>query len=154
MVNAQLPRTELSLDDEVSWDVIQLAASVALMGVASEKHEEAAQIADGLHAAFGQYVQVTLVAASVKASSGHLAEALSLLEDLAKHRPDIDATLSACAMLRKELGITGWRAMAKRVVQQGTDADAVRIAQELLAGDRGASERQVAVTGAANLRFA
>jgi hypothetical protein len=154
MSNAEPTTMAVNLESDVPWDTIQLAASSALLAVSNAKPEEAALIAGNLHGAFGNYVQIGLVAASVSATSGRLAEALGVLEDLVKSRPDIDATLCACAVLRKELGVSGWRPLAQRVLQQASDPDAVRIARELLHGGQNVTERKATAVGTAALRFA
>ena len=90
-------------------------------------------------------------------ATGRNDEALEVMERVMSSNPRDDTLLSMCASLKKDLGVPGWRSLAQRVVDRGEDADAVRLAEELLAGPTAdLNKRAVPSTDAAmaNLRFA
>jgi Bacterial type III secretion protein (HrpB1_HrpK) len=148
-------RTELATetDGDVPLDVLRLLTGCALAAVCRQMPQEAQQIVDGLQPRFAAYTAVAMASATVATATGRLHDALRMLDRLAAADPQNDAIGCACAMLKRELGMAGWRTLAQRVVDNDTDAQAVSLAEEML-GSTAPSARPPQAIGPAGLRFA
>jgi Bacterial type III secretion protein (HrpB1_HrpK) len=148
-------RTELAteIDGDISLDVLRLLTGCALAAVCRQMPQEAQQIVDGLQPRFAAYTAVAMASATVATATGRLNDALRMMDRLATADPHNDAIACACAMLKRELGMPGWRALAQRVVDSDTDAQAVSLAEDML-GTTPPSARPPQVLGPEGLRFA
>lgn len=147
-------------EEDVPLDVLRLMTRAALTAVSYRMHAPAQMIVDGLTVNFGQYLAVAMACATVAAATDRQAEALATLEKLANANPEMDVIVCSCAMLKKELGVPGWRAMAQRVIKHDKDPLAVSMARDMLEtpapkSEPAHEERSPApvVSAAAALRF-
>jgi predicted Zn-dependent protease len=122
-----------AFEKDIPLDVLRVMTQSALAAVCQNMPDQAQRIIDGLTPHFLPYTAVAMARATVAMATGRHAEALQMLERLTKTNPQIDAVICACAMLKKEMGVPGWRALAQRVIDRGADADAIGIAEEMLA---------------------
>jgi hypothetical protein len=142
------------LEHDVPLDTLRLLTRTALTAVATQQLDEATLIADGLQPCFGHYLAVAMASATVATATNRPAEALSKLETLVKLRPDMDGVVCACALLKKEMGLSGWRSLAQRVIDSDGDEDATRLAREMLGTNVKESVPPPAIDASAVLRFA
>jgi thioredoxin-like negative regulator of GroEL len=118
---------------EVTLDVARLMTQAALLAVSAQRNEDAERIVDGLVPVFGEYAAVAMARATVGVALGRNREALALLESLAGEHPQFMAIRCAYAMLKKELGLSGWQSIAQAIVRDDSDPQAVQLAEQLLA---------------------
>jgi hypothetical protein len=146
-----------AFEKDIPLEVLHLLAGSTFMACGKGMLDHAKTIVDGLTPIFSKHVFVTMVRSIFDLATGRKEEALAALERLVKTNPRDDTLLCMCALMKKELGVCGWRTLAQCVVDRGEDADAVRVAEELLAETTAVADK-VAVPSAkaalANLRFA
>jgi hypothetical protein len=122
-----------AFENDVPLEVLLLMAGSTAMACGRGLVDDAQVITDGLTPLFSKHVFVLTLRASVALATGHQTEALQILERVMKSNPRVDPVVCMCASLRKTLGAPGWRDLAQRVIDRGEDADAVCIAEALLA---------------------
>ncbi len=122
------------LHDDVPVDTLRLLTQTALLAVSSDFINEANAISDGLQPSFGEYVAVAMAHATVASADGRSADALDLLKRLCARYPHVSALKCALAMLKKELDLPGWRALAEDVAADHSDVQARDAAREMLRG--------------------
>jgi Bacterial type III secretion protein (HrpB1_HrpK) len=130
MIAPSTPLTLTSMEDieaDVPLDTLRLMTRTCLMAVVSKMPEEAQIIVD-----FSSYIAVAMARVTVAIATGRRAEALEKLDRLSNASPEIDAVTCAYAMLKKEMGVSGWRPLAQRVIERNTDPQAVEVARDLL----------------------
>jgi hypothetical protein len=156
MNNANLsPPLRQALATDVTLETARLMTRVVLLAVASRHNEEALRIVEGLAPVFGEYAAVAMAKATVGVATGRNGEALSLLESLSGEHPQFTAIRCAYAMLKKEMGLSGWQDIAQAIVRDNSDEQAVLLAEQLLASSPGRSSRAAAPSlEVAGLRFA
>jgi predicted Zn-dependent protease len=120
------------LQEDVPVDTLRLLTQTALLAVSSDFINEANAISDGLQPGFGEYVAVAMAHATVASADGRSADALDLLKRLCTRYPHVSALRCALAMLKKELDLPGWRALAEAVAADDSDAQAREAAQAML----------------------
>jgi hypothetical protein len=114
-------------------EVLALLTSTAYAAVQQGMVDEADTIATGVAPFELWYTDLAVMRATVAVAANRPAEGLALLEKLIAKRPHLHAAVCACAMLKKELGLANWRALAQRVADSpDADAESVRAARELL----------------------
>jgi predicted Zn-dependent protease len=157
-VNSAVEKIPTSLTEQIRQDVplevLRLVTRSALVAVCYSMVAEAQTIAEGLRPHFADYLGVAMAQATVLMAGGRHGEALEVLDDLARRHPDADAIVCACAMLKKEFGVSGWRALAQRVVDRDADVQAVTMAQEMLGTTRLGAGVASLSAAQATLRFA
>jgi hypothetical protein len=118
----------------ISLDVARLITQCALLCIGHEDCIQDAQaIVDGLQPAFGEYAAVAMARATIATARGNYADALKILDRLSVVHPDFSPILCSLAMLKKELGLSGWSALAQKVVALDNDSQASAIASAMLA---------------------
>lgn len=145
------------LEKDVPLEVLRLMSGSTLMACNKGIFDHAETIIDGLAPLFSKHFFVAVLRAMLDIARGRSAEALNVMEVLVKANPRDSTLLCMCAWLRKELGASGWRRLAQCVVDRGEDADAVRIAEELLAESAADLDNKAAPSaqaGLASMRFA
>ena len=145
------------LEKDIPAEVVQLMLQSILLALNRNMLNQAQPIVDGLTPHFSKLIMVPMLGAVLASVAGRDAEALQVVERLMKSHPQIDAVACICASMRKDLGAPGWRALAQRVIDRGEDADAVGVAEALLAGPTAHLDKlAVPSAGAAlgGLRFA
>jgi hypothetical protein len=117
------PRKSLlqHLHEDLPLGTLQLLTQTALLAVSRDFIDEANAISDGLQPGFGHCVAVAMAHATVASADGRSADALDLLERLCHRYPQAGALHCAQAMLRRELGLPGWRPLAEALAAHGTD---------------------------------
>jgi hypothetical protein len=120
------------LQEDVPVDTLRLLTQTALLAVSSDFIDEANAISDGLQPSFGEYVAVAMAHATVASADGRSADALDLLNRLCACYPQVSALRCALAMLKRELDLQGWRALAEEVAADDSDAQAREAAQAML----------------------
>lgn len=149
------PPLREAMQGEVGLDAVRLMTQVALLAVCANRHDDAQTIVDGLVPVFGEYAAVAMARATVATATGRQREALALLESLSDDHPQFTAIRCAYAMLRKELGLSGWQAIAERIADDPTDPQAAQVAELLLQDAPRRSQRRLAPSlEAAGVRFA
>jgi hypothetical protein len=144
-----------STEDLVPLDTLRLSTRCALTAICYQQNDEAQKIVDGLRPLFGHYIAVAMADATVATATQRYADALSILERLARTNPQVDSVVCACAMLKRDMGIAGWREMAQHVVDYGRDADAVTLAAQALGRSAAPSDPgKFSTARQAGLRFA
>jgi hypothetical protein len=117
----------------VPLPALHVLTQSALLAVRHQIVGEAELIASGLSPFTPYYDAVAMAQAVVAAANNRQAEALEILERLVAENVDSHSAACACAMLRKELGLPGWRELALRVIERGaSDPQSLSRAQELL----------------------
>jgi hypothetical protein len=147
-----------AFEQDVPLPALHLLTQSSLLAVRHQMIGEADLIASGLGIFTPYYTAVAMAQAVVAAANNRQAEALEVLERLVAEDPDAHSAACACAMLRKELGLPGWRELALRVIERGaSDPQSLGRAQELLEL-AGPPSRGAALHGASavqvGLRFA
>ncbi len=120
------------LQEDVPMGTLRVLTQTALLAVSSDFIDEANAISDGLQPSFGGYVAVAMAHATVASADGRSADALNLLDRLCARYPHVSALRCALAMLKKELDLPGWRALAEDVAADDSDAQAREAAQAML----------------------
>jgi Bacterial type III secretion protein (HrpB1_HrpK) len=143
------------LEKDIPLDVLRVLTRSSMAALSVHMPAEARLIVDGLHPHFTRHPAVAMARVTVTIASGQPAEALQMVESLLQTHPQLDAALCCCALLKKSMGVPGWRVLAQRVISRGADADAVGMAEEMLAvpHSRGAKLQGVNAALAA-VRFA
>jgi hypothetical protein len=121
------------LEKDIPLDVLRVLTHSSLAAVCMQMHADAQLIVNGLYPHFMRYPAVAMARVTVAIASGRQAEALQMVESLLQTHPQLDAALCCCALLKKSMGVPGWRVLAQRVISRGADADAVGMAEEMLA---------------------
>jgi predicted Zn-dependent protease len=146
-----------AFEKDVPLEVLRLMAGSTVMACGKGLVDQAQTIVDGLTPHFSKHMFVALLRSVLNLAAGRRAEALQVVEHAMKSNPRDDSLLCMCASMRKDLGTPGWRGLAQCVVDRGEDADAVRIAEALLAEPE-VNRDKMAVPSAkaalAGLRFA
>ena len=155
---SSLPKDLLdAFEKDVPLEVLRLLTGSTLMACGKGIFDHAQTIVDGLTPLFSKHVFVGMVRSIFDLATGRKDEALTALERLVEANPRDDTLLCMCALVKKQLGVSGWRSLAQCVVDRGEDADAVRVAEDLLA-ELAADADKKAVPSAkaalANMRFA
>ena len=146
-----------ALGKDVSSKALYLMAELTLLAIGKGLLSSADLIVSGLTACFSTHLFVPMLAAAVAGAEGRHADALQIYERLLKSNGHNSNLLCTVASLRKEFGVSGWRTLAQRVIDRGDDADAIGVAEALLAGPTNhTANTPVASTeaGLAGLRFA
>lgn len=148
------------LERDVPPDAMHVLTRSALLAVKHYLVDEAEVLSAGLKVFEPYYSAVTMAQATVAAATNRRHEALELLERLIVEEPDLHSAACACATLRKEMGLPGWRTLAQRVVDRaGSDdphsAEYARVLLDLPAtAPAGAARLPGASADQAGLRFA
>ena len=146
-----------AFEKDIPLEVVLLMAESTFLAIRKSLLSQAQNIIDGLTPHFSKHIFVPVLGALLAGAEGRHADAMQVLERLMKSSPRSDAITCVCAMLRKELGVPGWRTLAQRVIDRGEDADAIGMAEDLLAcpaahlDKMAAPSAKAALTG---LRFA
>jgi hypothetical protein len=146
-----------AFEKDVPLEVLRLMAGSTFMACSAGTFHHAQTIVDGLTPLFSKHAFVLVVRSIFDLATGRREEALKALERLVEANPRDDTLLCMCALVKKELGISGWRSLAQCVVDRGEDADAVRVAEELLAELTADADKKAvpsAKAALANMRFA
>jgi hypothetical protein len=138
------------IEEDVSTETIRLMTRVVLLANENQQQGHARVVVDGLQRPFSQYLSVGMVSVSLALAEGRHSDAMKHLDALAKDWPGNDLVLCACAVLKKELGASGWRDMARKVVERASDDDATRIARELLGASPASAETTSRTSAHAN----
>ncbi len=124
------------LHEDVPVDTLRLLTQTALLAVSRDFIDEANAISDGLQPGFGEYVAVAMAHATVASADGRSADALDLLNRLCVRYPQVSALRCAQAMLKKELGLPGWRSLAEELMADSADPQAREAARSMLESSR------------------
>jgi predicted Zn-dependent protease len=122
-----------AFERDVPPEVLHLMAGSSYLACGKGLIDQAQTITDGLTPHFSKHAFVAMLRAVLDLATGRRAEALKVMERVMKSNPRDDTLLCMCASLKKDSGAPGWRSLAQCVVDRGEDADAVRLAEELLA---------------------
>jgi thioredoxin-like negative regulator of GroEL len=148
------PPLREALETEVGLETARLLTQVALLAVGTQRIEDAQLIVDGLAPVFGEYAAVAMARATVGVAAGRQREALEILESLSGEHPQLNAIRCAYAMLKKELGMSGWQVIAEAIAADADDPQASQVAEQMLADiPRRASRARLPTPEAAGLRF-
>jgi thioredoxin-like negative regulator of GroEL len=120
------------LQEDVPVDTLRLLTQTALLAVSRDFIDEANAISDGLQPSFGECVAVAMAHATVASADGRSADALDLLKRLCARYPRVSALKCALAMLKRELDLPGWRALAEDVAADDSDVQAREAARAML----------------------
>ena len=146
-----------AFEKDVPMEVLLLLAGSTIMACGKGFIEQAQAITDGLTPHFSKHVFVAVLRSMLALATGRQADALQIVERVMKSNPRDDPLVCMCASLRKDVGAPGWRSLAQCVIDRGEDADAVRIAEALLAAPTAELDKMAvpsAKAALASLRFA
>jgi predicted Zn-dependent protease len=121
------------LEAAVPIDTLFLLMRSAYLAIERGQLDEADTLANGLLPFEPWYPEVAILIATVAVATNRPAEGLALLDRLIAKRPGLNSAVCACAMLKKDLGLSDWRALAQRVVDSpDADASSLQAARSLL----------------------
>lgn len=148
-----------ALEQDAPPQVLSLLCQAAQLSVRQSLLDEAATVSAGLQPFEPYYSMVSMAQATVAVALGKPSEALAMLDRLIAEDPQLHPAICACAMLRRELGLSGWRDLAQRVLSaRGADAQSKAAAGALLELPGPAAPDGAPLRGAtahqAGLRFA
>jgi hypothetical protein len=126
------PALRDELQAELGLGAARLMAQVAMLGIKVHLFDDAQHIVDGLAPVFGDYACVGMSVATLSIALGRHREALDLIDTLARNFPAVSAIRAVQAMLKNELGLSGWQALAEQVLADNDDQLAVEMATQLL----------------------
>jgi hypothetical protein len=156
-VNSPSKNLVEAFEKYVPLEVLHLMVGSSFMACNIGRFDHARTINEGLTPLFSKHNFVVMVCAIFNLATGRKDEALAALERMLKANPRDDTLLCMCALVKKELGVLSWRSLAQRVIDRGEDADAVRVAEELLAEVTAAVDKTAvpsAEAALAKMRFA
>jgi hypothetical protein len=142
------------MQDDVPVGTLRLLTQSALLAVHRCLIDDAKLISEGLHTSFGDYAGVAMAHATVIAADGQTADALELFKKSCQAHPGVSALRCGYAMVKKELDLPGWHALAEEVALDHSDPQSRDVALAMLEGAPPSDARRTSSTAAmAGMRF-
>jgi Bacterial type III secretion protein (HrpB1_HrpK) len=143
--------------DIIPRSTVALMAQICLLAACMRKVDDAKLISDGLQPMYGWLVPVAMTQSAVLTARGEYADAMALLNRVMVKHPQVMAVKFNFAVIKKQLGVQGWRNLAQEVANNEQDPLAAKMAKELLeqAGSMAPAKSAVAPSALAfaGLRF-
>ena len=116
----------------IELEMAQLLVNLALLGSWEGMTVQSDTIFIGATAIFPDLASIPISHAVTLVANNRYAEAMAKLEEVCRVYPQHLMAQSAMAMVLKEMGDGRWRALARAVVKNGQDVDAIALSQALL----------------------